>query len=60
MVCTEAIENRGSSEHYFDEARNKEFVPPEAERYVSDKPKLPPIRYPLELIKRQNGTLEVE
>jgi hypothetical protein len=59
MVATEAIEG-GSRDHYFDEFRNREYIPPEPERYVQPKTesKLPPIKFNLELIKNPDGSYE--
>ena len=56
MVATEAIEG-GSRDHYFDEFRNREYVP--EPRYIQPetKTKLPPIKFDLELIRGSNGSL---
>lgn len=56
IVATETIEG-GSRDHYFDEFRNREYIPPEPERYTQSKTELPPIRIDLELLERPDGSL---
>jgi len=58
MIATEAIEG-GAQDHCFDEFRNKDFVPPKRE-YEPPRigPKLPPIVFKLELIKKSDGSYE--
>lgn len=63
MVATEALEG-GATEHYFDEARNSKFIPPQPlygqSSQLSQGSKdndLPPINYTLQLIKNPDGSL---
>jgi hypothetical protein len=55
MIATEAIEGQGPEEHHFDESKNKPYRPLEILGVV---PKLPPIIYNLELIKKADGSYE--
>lgn len=57
MIATEAVEG-GARDHYFDEFRNREYIPPEPETYSQSKTRLPPIRFNLELIKKPNGSYQ--
>lgn len=57
MLATEVLEG-GSRDHYFDEYRNRGYLPPEPERDARPVVELPPIDFRLELIRRSDGTLE--
>ncbi|MHA1491302.1 MAG: hypothetical protein ACTSRI_16830 [Promethearchaeota archaeon] len=58
MIATEAVEG-GARDHYFDEYRNREFIPPKPRIEQSlTETKLPPIEYNLELIKNPDGSYE--
>ena len=57
MVATEGIEG-GPTDHYFDEWRNREFIPLEPERGAYPRRDLPTIRFGLELIQMPDGSLD--
>ena len=55
MTATEAIKGV-TAEHHFDESRNQVYDP--TERCIRTSKTDKPIRYDLELIRRENGSLE--
>ena len=58
MVATEAVEGV-SRDHYFDEFRNREFIPSEPpSRRKETKTNLPPIRFGLKLIEQPDGSYD--
>ncbi|MEK6809581.1 MAG: hypothetical protein AABY40_02830 [Nanoarchaeota archaeon] len=63
IVAAEAVEG-GLKDHYFDESRNREFIPPgpispeSRDRQPKYEPKLPSLRYTLELIKQPDGSYD--
>jgi len=56
MIATEAIGGE-SRDHYFDEFRNREYVPEPRYMQPETKTKLPPIKFDLELIRELDGSL---
>jgi hypothetical protein len=63
MVATEAVEGR-STDHYFDETKDPDYGKP---NYIRERPynavpqnspKLPPIRFDLELVEMPDGSLK--
>jgi len=53
MIYTEAITGI-SEDHYFDEYKNREFIPPEHEKNISTTSLKP---YDIGLIRDENGNL---
>ena len=57
MIATDAVEG-GPRDHYFDESRNREYMPPEPERCRQPESELPPMRCDLQRVKRPDGSYE--
>lgn len=57
MVATEALEG-GSRDHYFDEFRNPGYHAPKIYPLKKTETNLQPIKFDLELIKKQDNTYE--